>query len=127
MEEKLHLMKKRILESFKWREDSIVPLSKEFNLSIDEMDDFFIEILDMSSLESLHATFQTANSYCLLKRLHIDLRLCFFYNNLDLISKNQADELKLKLANEIENGRDYEEVLNEGRKELLDLIRDNHY
>ena len=120
---KLILMKKRTVGSYAWQRDIIVPLSKEFDCTTEELENLFFDLLDMSSLEALHATFETAEYLCLIKRLHADLRLCWFSGTLELISKEDGDELKEKLANEIIDGRDYDEVLKEGQKEIYSLLK----
>ena len=124
-ETKLELMKKRIVGSYAWQRDIILPLSKDFDCTCDELEHVLFDLLDMSSLEALHATFETAQYSCLLKRLHADLRLCWFNGTLELISNEDADELKERLANEIVNGKDYSEVLDEGQKDLFNLLKNS--
>jgi len=123
-EAKLELMKKRIVKSYAWQRDIIVPLSKDFDCTVDELEEVLFDLLDMSSLEALHATFESAQYLCLLKKLHADLRLCWFSGTLELISQDEAGELKEKLANEIMNGKDYSDVLKEGQKELFTLLKE---
>ena len=50
-EAKLNLMKKRVIGSFKWQEDIIIPFSKEFGCTTEDLEDLFMDLLDMSSLE----------------------------------------------------------------------------
>ena len=123
---KLILMKKRIIRSYAWQRDIIVPLSKDFDCTTEELENLFFDLLDMSSLEALHATFETAEYACLVRKLHSDLRLCWFTGTLELISKEEGKELKEKLANEIINGKDYDEVLKEGQKELYLLLKNTN-
>lgn len=124
-EAKLKLMKKRIIGSFKWREDIIIPLSKEFGVSIEEVEDLFMDLLDMSSLEALHSTFESANELCLFKKLYADLRFCWFVDTLELITKDQSDNLIKGLIEEIVKGKSYEDALDEGKKEIFQLLKEN--
>ncbi len=124
-EAKLKLMKKRIVESYAWQKDIMQPLSEDFNCTKDELEEFFFGALDMSSLEALHSTFETAQYSCLIKKLHADLRLCWFCSTLELISKEDSDCLKEKLAEKIIEGNDYSQVLKEGQEELFVLLKNS--
>ena len=121
-EAKLKLMKKRVVESFKWQEDVIIPFSKEFDCTTEELEDLFMDLLDMSSLEALHGTLEVANHECLVEKLDADLKLPWFVDILELLSHKQGDELKNKVASEIESGKSYDDALKEGRKELFNLL-----
>ena len=79
----------------------------------------------MSELESMHGRFETAQYSCLLKKLYADLRLCWFADSMELISKDEANQLTEKLANEIINGKDYSDVLKEGQKELFTILKNS--
>ena len=114
-EAKLNLMKKRVIGSFKWQEDIIIPFSKEFGCTTEDLEDLFMDLLDMSSLEALHGTLEIANHKCLLERLDADV--------LELLSVEQGDELKNKVANEIIDGKSYDIALDEGRKDLFNLLK----
>ena len=122
-EAKLNLMKKRVIGSFKWREDIIIPFSKEFGCTTEDLEDLFMDLLDMSSLEALHGTLEIANHKCLLERLDADLRLPWYVDVLELLSVEQGDELKNKVANEIIDGKSYDIALDEGRKDLFNLLK----
>lgn len=122
-EAKLNLMKKRVIGSFKWQEDIIIPFSKEFECTTEDLEDLFMDLLDMSSLEALHGTLEIANHKCLLERLDADLRLPWYVDVLELLSVEQGDELKNKVANEIIDGKSYDIALNEGRKDLFNLLK----
>ena len=122
-EDKLKLMQKRIIKSYAWQRDIIVPLSKEFNCTIDELEEVFFNSLDMSSLEALHATFESAHDICLYQKLNADLRLCWFVDTLELISRQDGKNLKMKIVNEIKNGKPYEDALKEGQLELFELLK----
>ena len=122
-EAKLNLMKKRVIGSFKWQEDIIIPFSKEFRCTTEDLEDLFMDLLDMSSLEALHGTLEIANHKCLLERLDADLRLPWYVDVLELLSVEQGDELKNKVANEIIDGKSYDIALDEGRKDLFNLLK----
>lgn len=122
-EAKLNLMKKRVIGSFKWHEDIIIPFSKEFGCTTEDLEDLFMDLLDMSSLEALHGTLEIANHKCLLEILDADLRLPWYVDVLELLSVEQGDELKNKVANEIIDGKSYDIALDEGRKDLFNLLK----
>ena len=121
---KLRLMQKRIIKSYAWQRDIIVPLSKEFDCTVDELEDLFFDLLDMDSLENLHGTFESAEDICLYQKLNSDLRLCWFNGTLELISDEEAKELKMNALNEIKNGKSYEDALKEGKLELFALLKE---
>ena len=116
-EAKLELMKDRIVKTYVCQKDIIKPLSKDFECTPEELEHIFFEKLDMSQLLAFHAT--------LINKLHADLRLCWFIGTLELVSKDDADELKVKLAQKIMDGQDYSDVLKEGQKELFELIKNS--
>ncbi|MBQ2665839.1 DUF1959 family protein [Methanobrevibacter sp.] len=120
---KLRLMQKRIIKSYAWQRDIIVPLSKDFDCTVDELEEVLFNSLDMSSLEALHATFETAQDICLYQKLNADLRLCWFTDTLELISREDAKNLKMKIVNEVKNGKSYEEALKEGQLEIFELLK----
>ncbi|MBQ2832877.1 DUF1959 family protein [Methanobrevibacter sp.] len=121
---KLRLMQKRIIKSYAWQRDIIVPLSKEFDCTVDELEDLFFDLLDMDSLENLHGTFESAEDICLYQKLNADLRLCWFSGTLELISQKEAEDLKMKVLNEIKDGKSYEDALKEGRLDLFDILKE---
>lgn len=120
---KLKLMQKRIIKSYAWQRDIIIPLSKDFNCTVDELEEVLFNSLDMSSLEALHGTFETAKDICLYQKLNADLRLCWFTETLELISKEDGKDLKMKIIKEIKNGKSYEDALKEGQLELFELLK----
>lgn len=123
-EERLELMEKRILHSFKWIKDVTIPVADEFGITAEELEEIFMNTLDMSSLEALHSTFDSANYLALKEQIYIDLRLCWFSGTLELITEEEAEDIKTRLADAVyDKGRNYEEVLDEGRKEILALLR----
>lgn len=124
-EAKLELMKKRIVGSYAWQRDIIVPLSKDFDCTTDELEHIFFDLLDMSELENMHGRFETAQYLCLSKKLYADLKLCWFVDSMELISKDEADELTERLVNEIIEGKDYSDILKEGQKELFTILKNS--
>ena len=121
---KLKLMQKRIVGSYAWQRDIIVPLSKDFDCSTDELEDVFFDLFDMSSLEALHGTFHSAMDICLNQKFHADLKLCWFIGTLEIISPEDGEKLKSKLIEEVKKGRSYEDVLKEGNLELFELLKE---
>ena len=122
-DEKLELMQKRIVKSYAWQRDIIVPLSKEFDCTVDELEKVFFDLLDMSSLEAMHATFESAEDICLYQKFNADLRLCWFNGTLELISDSDAKKLKMGLVEKVKSGKSYEDALKEGRLELFELLK----
>ena len=120
---KLRLMQKRIIKSYAWQRDIIIPLSKDFDCTVDELEEVFFNSLDMSSLEALHATHESAQDICLYQKFNADLRLCWFNGTLELISDEDAKNLKMKLVREVKNGKSYEDALKEGHLELFELLK----
>ena len=120
---KLRLMQTRIIRSYAWQRDIIVPLSKEFGCTTEELEDVFFDLLDMDSLEAMHGTFESAKDICLYQKLHADLRLCWFIGTLEIIDPEDGKNLKMKLIDEIKSGKPYEEALKEGQLELFQLLK----
>ena len=120
---KLRLMQKRIIKSYAWQRDIVVPLSGEFGCTVEELEDVFFDLFDMDSLENMHGTFESAKDICLYQKLNADLRLCWFNGTLEVISKEDAENLKMKILNEIKNGKSYEDALKEGQLELFQLLK----
>jgi energy-converting hydrogenase A subunit M len=77
----------------------------------------------MDSLENLHGTFESARDICLYQKLNADLRLCWFSGTLELISPEDGRDLKMRLVEEIKNGKSYDDALKEGRLELFELLK----
>ena len=97
---KLELMQRRIVKSYAVQRDVLVPLSEEFDCTVEELEEVFFHLFDMSSLQALHATFE-----------------------LEIISDEDAKNLKMKLVNEVKNGKSYEDALKEGQLELFELLK----
>ena len=78
---------------------------------------------DMSYLENIHATFEIAEKDRLFRRIYIDLRFHWFCDVLELVSPEDAEAISIKAAEDVWNGKDYEEALKTGREEILELIK----
>lgn len=120
---KLKTMQERIIKSYVWQRDIIIPLSNEFNCTNEELEELFFDLLDMNSLESLHGTFDSARDICLYQKFNADLRLCWFIDSLEVISQEEGKKLKMRLVEEVKKGRSYDDVLKEGRLELFELLK----
>jgi energy-converting hydrogenase A subunit M len=123
-QEILELMKTRIIRSYKWRDDIVKPLSSELEIDYDEFEQILINKLDMSSLEALHPRFESARPRCIKERLHADLRLCWLADVMEIVSPQEADEITSKITQEILDGVEYDKALEDGRHQLLKLIRE---
>ena len=120
---KLRLMQKRIIKSYGWQRDIIVPLSEDFDCTVDELEEVFFDLFDMSSLEALHGTFESAKDICMYQKFNVDLRLCWFIDTLEVISREDGKNLKYKLVQEVKNGKSYEDALKQGKLELFELLK----
>ena len=120
---KLKLMQKRIIKSYAWQRDIIVPLSKEFDCTVEELEELFFSLMDMDSLENMHGTFESAKDICLYQKFNADLRLCWFIGTLEIIPPEEGRKLKMKLVEEVKNGKSYEDALKEGQLELYQLLK----
>ena len=121
--ERLRLMQTRIIKSYAWQRDVIVPLSKDFDCTVEELEEVFFNLFNMDTLEAMHGTFSSAKDICLYQKFHADLRLCWFSGTLEVISPEDAKELKMKLVEEVKNGKSYEDALKEGHLELFELLK----
>jgi energy-converting hydrogenase A subunit M len=119
----LHIMKMRIVESYRWKLDIVEPISKELGISEDELEEILIKRLDMASLEALHPRYESSKHYCIKEKLHADLRLCWLSDVMNILSKEEAEDIKNKIASEIlTEGKSYQEALEDGRKDLLEYL-----
>lgn len=122
-EELLITMKKRILSSYKWREDVIVPFSKELEISSDELEEILMKRLDMSSLEAINPRFESSKLRCIKERIHADLRLCWLCDVMNILTEEEAKNIQNKIALDVlENNKNYEEAIEEGRADLLEYL-----
>jgi len=121
--ELMRLMKRRILESYRWQEDVIKPLSRELEIDVEEFQDILMEKLDMSSLEALHPRFESARPRCIREKLHSDLQLCWLVDVMEIVSVDDAEALKDEITELVLAGREYSEALSEGRRRLHEILR----
>ncbi|MDR0900986.1 MAG: DUF1959 domain-containing protein [Methanobrevibacter sp.] len=119
----LEKMKLRILRSFKWKEDVVSPLAQELEITDEEMEQILMNHLDMSSLEALHSSFESARPNCLNEKLHADLKLCWLCDVMEIIAIEDASKIKMGLIKDIIAGKDYDEALKEGKKQILSLLQ----
>ena len=121
--EQMEMMKLRVLRSFKWNAQIVHPLAQEFGIEDEEFEEILMNHFDMSYLENIHATFEIAEKDRLFRRIYIDLRFHWFCDVLELVSPEDAEAISIKAAEEVWNGKDYEEALKTGREEILELIK----
>ena len=115
----LREMKSRELHSYQWQEDIIKPLASEFNVNIDIMNEVFLENLDMSQIDALHATFESSKHEALHRKLYVDLHLHWFIEVLNIINTEDANKIILPTAKKVvKNNVSYDDALNEARSEL---------
>ena len=124
-EKLLITMKKRIIESYKWREDVVIPFAKELEISPDELEEVLMKRLDMSSLEAIHPRFESSQLRCIKERIHADLRLCWLCDVMNILTEDESERIQNKIAYEVlRENKPYDEAIEEGRKDLLeDLMR----
>lgn len=118
----MELMKKRILDSYRWQEDIIKPFSKEMGITPQELEKILMRRLDMSSLEALHPRFESSRYSCILDKIHSDLQICWLSDVMEIISKEDADAIKDKIAKEVIDGKSYEDAIVDGKKELIEYL-----
>ena len=115
-------MKETILNSYRWQEDIIKPFSKEMGITPHELEKILMRRLDMSSLEALHPRFESSKYSCILDKIHSDLQICWLSDVMEIISKDDADAIKDKIAKEVINGKYYEDAIADGKKELIEYL-----
>lgn len=119
----MRIMKMRIMESYRWKLDILEPISKELGISEDQLEEILIKRLDMASLEALHPRYESSKHYCIKEKLHADLRLCWLSDVMNILSEEETEEIKNKIAAEIlTKGKSYSEALEDGRKDLLEYL-----
>jgi energy-converting hydrogenase A subunit M len=124
-EELLITMKKRIIESYKWRNDVVIPFARELEISPDELEEVLMKRLDMSSLEAINPRFESSQLRCIKERIHADLRLCWLCDVMNLLTEEESERIQNKIAYEVlKENKSYDKAIEEGRKDLLeDLMR----
>lgn len=119
----LRIMKIRIVESYRWKLDIVEPISKELGISEDELEEILIKRLDMASLEALHPRYESSKHHCIKEKLHADLKFCWLADVMNILSEEETEEIKNKIAAEIlTEGKSYQEALEDGRKDLLEYL-----
>ena len=118
----MKLMKERILKSYRWQEDIILPFSKEMDISPEQLEAILIKRLDMSSLEALHPRFEQSKVRCIKDKIHADLKLCWLLDIMDIISLDEANAIKNKIVKEVVEGTSYEDAMADGKKELIQFL-----
>ncbi len=124
-EEVLITMKKRILNSYKWREEVVVPFAKELEISTEELEEVLMKRLDMSSLEALYPRFESSQLRCIKERIHADLRLCWLCDVMNILTREESETIQNRIAYQVlKENISYDKAIEEGRKDLLeDLMR----
>lgn len=123
-DERLKMLKLRVLHSFKWEKDITEPLSEEFGISKEDFENILMDHFDMSDLENMHSTYEIANREKIKRQLHIDLRLYWLSDVIKLVSEEDADRITHQLTKEIvQNNKKYEDALEEGRREIIELVQ----
>lgn len=123
-EELLLRMKKRIVTSYRWQEDIILPFSAELKIKPEELENILMRRLDMSSLEALHARFESSRLRCTKEKIHSDLKLCWLSDVMDLLTEDESELIKNKIAFKVLNGNEpYKKAIEEGRKELVEYLK----
>ena len=119
----LRIMKMRIVESYRWKLDIVKPISKELEISEEQLEEILIKRLDMASLEALHPRYESSKHYCIKEKLHSDLRLCWLCDVMNILTEEEAEKIKNKVASEIlTKGKSYQEAMEDGRKDLLEYL-----
>ena len=124
-EEVLITMKKRILESYKWRKDVVDPFARELEISTEELEEVLMKRLDMSSLEAIYPRFESSQLRCIKERIHADLRLCWLCEVMNILTKVESETIQNRIAYQVlKENIPYDKAIEEGRKDLLeDLMR----
>lgn len=119
----LRIMKMRIVESYRWKLDIIKPISMELEIPEEQLEEILIRRLDMASLDALHPRYESSKHYCIKEKLHSDLRLCWLCDVMNILTEEEAEEIKNKIAAEIlTKGKSYQEAMEDGRKDLLEYL-----
>lgn len=118
----MEVMKGRILNSYRWQEDIIKPFSKEMGITPEVLEKILMKRLDMSSLEALHPRFESSKYLCIRDKIHSDLNICWLSEIMEIISPEDADAIKNKIAKEVVEGKSYEDAIADGKKELIEYL-----
>ena len=118
----IEVLKRRILASYRWQEDIIKPFSKEMDISPETFEKILMRRLDMSSLEAIQPRVESSRFRCILDKIHSDLQICWLSDVMEIISKEEADAIKNKIAKEVIEGKSYDDAIMDGKKELIDYL-----
>ncbi len=118
----MELLKKRILNSYRWQEDIIKPFSKNMDIEPETFEKILMKRLDMSSLEALHPRLESSRYSCIMDKIHSDLQICWISDVMEIISTEDANAIKDKIAKEVINGKSYEDAIVDGKKELIQYL-----
>jgi energy-converting hydrogenase A subunit M len=122
--ELLHRMKKRIINSYSWHKDVIIPFSEELKISPEELEEILMKRLDMSSLEALQPRFESSKFRCTKERIHSDLSLCWLCDVINILTEDEVEEIKNKITYEVlKENKSYEDALEDGKKDLLTYLK----
>ncbi|MDD3985608.1 MAG: DUF1959 family protein [Methanobacterium sp.] len=122
-EELLITMKKRILNSYKWRKDVIVPFAAELEISSEELEQILMKKLDMSSLEAINPRFESSKLRCIKEKIHSDLRLCWLCDIMNIVTEEKSKAIVDKIAYEVlKENKTYDKAIEEGRKDLFENL-----
>lgn len=118
----MELLKGRILNSYRWQEDIIKPFSKDMGTTPEVLEKILMQRLDMSSLEALHPRFESSKYLCIRDKIHSDLNICWLSEIMEIVSPEDADAIKNKIAKEVVEGKSYEDAIADGKKELIEYL-----
>lgn len=122
-EKLLKVMKERIVRSYRWHEDVVLPMAEELKTTPEMFEEILMKHLDMSSLEALHARFESAKFNCTREKVHSDLRLCWLTDVMEIVTEKETEEIEIRITSEVVyNGKNYDEAIEDGRKELLEFL-----
>jgi len=119
----IEIMKRRILMSYRYQEDVVKPLAEFFGISTEELIEILIKRLDMAGLEALHPRMIQAKRECLERKIELELNLCTISDFLSLISPEEKEKILKEIGRMIDEGRSYEEIIREGKKLILEILR----
>lgn len=118
----MELLKGRILNSYRWQEDIIKPFSKDMGTTPEVLEKILMQRMDMSSLEALHPRFESSKYLCIRDKIHSDLNICWLSEIMGIVSHEDADAIKNKIAKEVVEGKSYEDAIADGKKELIEYL-----
>lgn len=122
-EKLLKVMKERIVRSYRWHEDVVLPMAEELKTTPEVFEEILMKHLDMSSLEALHARFESAKFNCTREKVHSDLRLCWLTDVMEIVTEEETEEIEIRITSEVVyNGKNYDDAIEDGRNELLEFL-----